>query len=199
LINLPFIRELAEGTLDRERFNFYVQQDALYLVDYTRALSLIASKADKAERMLQFLKFAEYSLEVEKERHDSYMATHAIKPADRKSISCVAYTNFLLSVAALEPIEVAMASILPCFCVFQKVAEHIYVNASDNNPYRDWIDLYAGEEYKQATDQALEMTDVMASRAGETTREKMKEAFVLATKMEYMFWDSAYRQEQWIV
>lgn len=199
LINLPFIRELSKGTLHEDRFIFYVQQDSLYLTDYTRALALIAAKSEMAERMLQFLKFAEYSIEVEKERHEKYMAAHAIEPADRKSPSCFAYTNFLLSAAALESIDVAMASILPCFCVYEKVADHIYAHAPENNPYRDWIDVYAGEEFKQATDTALEITDEIAGQAGEVSRKKMTETFVLATKMEYMFWDSAYRKEQWIV
>ncbi len=199
LLRLPFIRELAAGSLDKGRFDFYVQQDVLYLVDYTRSLSLIAAKTVDAGRMLQFLKYAKYSLEVEKERHDRYMAGHGIPPATGKSPACFSYTNFLLSVAALEPVEVGMGSILPCFCVYEKVAEYIYSRASKDNPYRDWIDLYAGGEFKQATQEAMEMTDGMASRASETTREKMREAFVVATKMEYMFWDSAYHREQWIV
>jgi thiaminase/transcriptional activator TenA len=199
LIRLPFIRKLAAGSLDRDRFDFYVQQDVLYLVDYTRALSLIAAKAGDAGRMLQFLKYAGYSLEVEKERHDRYMAAHRIPPAAGKSPACFSYTNFLLSAAALETVEVGMASVLPCFCVYEKVAEYIYAHASGDNPYRDWINLYAGGEFKQATGEAMEITDGMAFRAGESTREKMKEAFVLATRMEYMFWDSAYRKEQWIV
>jgi len=199
LVRHPFIRELSEGSLHKTRFDHYVQQDCLYLVDYTRAVSLIAAKSRNTERILQFLQIAEYSIEVELKRHRDYMASHAIPPAERKSPSCFAYTNFLLSVAALENIEVAMAAILPCFSVYEKVAEYIYANATESNPYRDWIDVYAGEEFKQATEEALEITDELAARTGETAREKMKEVFVLATKMEYLFWDSAYRKEQWII
>jgi thiaminase/transcriptional activator TenA len=33
-VTLPFIQELTNGTLDREKFIFYIQQDAMYLSDY---------------------------------------------------------------------------------------------------------------------------------------------------------------------
>src|ERR1700728_3690300 len=45
---LPFNRELAAGTLARERFQFYITQDALYLGQFSRALAIAAAKAPDA-------------------------------------------------------------------------------------------------------------------------------------------------------
>ena len=42
---LPFNIELTEGTLPRDKFQFYMLQDSLYLEAYSRALS-IASASD---------------------------------------------------------------------------------------------------------------------------------------------------------
>jgi len=39
IIQHPFNEELAQGTLPREKFAFYMQQDALYLADFARALA----------------------------------------------------------------------------------------------------------------------------------------------------------------
>ena len=36
----PFIRELGEGTLQRERFAFYLLQDFRYVYDYARVHAL---------------------------------------------------------------------------------------------------------------------------------------------------------------
>ncbi|MDE2717591.1 MAG: thiaminase II, partial [Chloroflexota bacterium] len=36
----PFIKGLTSGDLERSAFEFYTVQDALYLKDYARALSL---------------------------------------------------------------------------------------------------------------------------------------------------------------
>ncbi|HCC51139.1 MAG TPA: thiaminase II, partial [Porphyromonadaceae bacterium] len=46
-LELPFIQELMNGTLDREKFVFYIQQDALYLSDYGKILTAIATKLTK--------------------------------------------------------------------------------------------------------------------------------------------------------
>ena len=199
IIDHPFIQELMKGTLDQDRFIFYVQQDSLYLKDYSKALALIAVKFDTSERISQFLKFAEYSIKVEEERHMSYLKQQSITPGDQKSPACFTYTNFLLSVAALGSIEEAIASILPCFWVYEKVGNYICANAPENNPYHDWINVYAGDEFKEATDKVLEITDEIAGQANGYSRENMKEMFILSTKMEYLFWDSAYRKERWIV
>ena len=51
---LPFNRELAAGTLDPDRFRFYVVQDALYLGDYARALALAAARAGEGAAFKTF-------------------------------------------------------------------------------------------------------------------------------------------------
>ena len=40
ILTHPFLRGLTEGTLTEERFRFYILQDAFYLREYARALSL---------------------------------------------------------------------------------------------------------------------------------------------------------------
>ena len=48
ILALPFNRELAAGTLTRERFLFYMIQDAHYLGAFARALATAAAKAETA-------------------------------------------------------------------------------------------------------------------------------------------------------
>ncbi|MBN8898960.1 MAG: hypothetical protein J0H35_12365 [Rhodospirillales bacterium] len=70
---LPFNRELADGTLDPDRFRFYVVQDALYLADYARALALAAARSEDG---VPFKTFADGALEavaVEQTLHGSYL------------------------------------------------------------------------------------------------------------------------------
>ena len=40
----PFVRGLQDGSLERESFEFYVVQDAHYLRDYARALSVASAR-----------------------------------------------------------------------------------------------------------------------------------------------------------
>ncbi len=42
-------------------------------------------------------------------------------------------------------------------------------------------------------------TDEAAETASSSSRERMHAAFVRATQLEWMFWDSAFRLETWLV
>ena len=66
-----------------------------------------------------------------------------------------------------------------------------------DNPYQLWIDAYAGEEFGAAVERAIEITEEVASGATEEGRKRMAETFVLSSRLEWMFWDSAYRMEEW--
>ncbi len=69
ILELPFNKELANGTLTRERFQFYMIQDALYLEQYSRALAVAAAKAPDPAAMQQFAHAAEEALVVERALH----------------------------------------------------------------------------------------------------------------------------------
>ena len=51
---LAFNTELGTGTLSRERFRFYILQDAIYLGDYARVLALAAAKAPEIATLQAF-------------------------------------------------------------------------------------------------------------------------------------------------
>lgn len=57
--------------------------------------------------------------------------------------------------------------------------------------------MYAGIEFAQAVTQAINITDDLARHASVATQQKMLDAFEMATRLEWMFWDSAYHLEKW--
>jgi thiaminase/transcriptional activator TenA len=199
ILTLPFNQELMKGTLGIDRFIFYIRQDSLYLEDYCRVLSLIASRLDNTERILQFLKFAGDCIIIERTMHEKFLSGHKDSGKIEKSPACFAYTNFLLATAAFRSTEEAVASVLPCFWIYRETGDYIYEHADPANPYREWIDTYAAEEFRQATDIAIDVTEELAVRTNELTRSKMMEAFRISTKLEYIFWESGYKKEKWIV
>jgi thiaminase/transcriptional activator TenA len=44
---------------------------------------------------------------------------------------------------------------------------------------------------------AIDLTDRVAKDANNKQLQQMKEAFITSTRLEWMFWDSAYRMENW--
>ncbi len=194
ILKLPFVRELSDGTLSRERFDFYISQDALYIDNYSRVLAHIASRLPLKRHSEDFLHFALDGVLVEKALHQSFIGEFQDIPIPAPS--CLLYMNFQTS-KATGPVEVEAASVLPCFWVYQRVGEEIIKKSVSDNPYRHWIETYADEEFTVSTRRAIEICDELAENTTQTIRNLMTEAFIYATKMEWMFWDSAYNLERW--
>ena len=107
------------------------------------------------------------------------------------------YTSVLRSQAA-APFEVEAAGVLPCFWVYQRVGETILARQTGgDNPYARWIATYADPAFAEATARAVAICDELAAEASSAVRQRMTGIFVRCARMEWLFWDSAYRLERW--
>jgi thiaminase (transcriptional activator TenA) len=200
---MPFNAELASGTLSEARFKHYITQDAHYLIGFGRALTLAAAKAPDPDRIVQLAKSAEGAIVVERALHGSFFQQYGITPEvfaqTPLSPACHHYVSYLLATAFGEPYEVLLGALLPCFWIYAEVGRDIHTRAAPANPYRAWIDTYAGEEFHKAVQTMIATTDAAAEAASPSLRARMYAAFAKATQLEWIFWDSAYRQETWPV
>ncbi len=200
---LPFNRELAAGTLGRERFRFYMLQDKLYLDQYARTLALAAGKAPDLRATEKFAGSAMGALKVERALHGVFLERFGVSEAElaaaRPSPSGLAYTSFLLATAHQESWPVAVAAILPCFWIYHDVGTRIAAGSATGNFYQPWIDTYASPDFARSVEEVIAITDQAAERAGAGERERMAAAFIRSTQYEWLFWDSAYRMEVWPV
>lgn len=198
ILDMPFIKELSDGTLPQEKFRFYMAQDSLYLEHFGRTLSLIAAKIQDLQDVLAFMRFAENAIVVENALHESYFVDFGVSDKGVAEPACHHYIHFLRSTAALESVEIAVAAVLPCFWIYREVGDYIYSNQNTiNNPYQKWIDTYGGEEFSVAVDQAIAICDRLAENSTKEIREKMTEAFIMSTRMEFHFWEGAYELKTW--
>jgi len=195
----PFNQEMKTGTLPVEKFRFYIYQDSLYLADFAKALATAGTKATTSQELLDFLLFAQNAILVERVLHESYFKEYAIDFESGKAPGCFAYTHYLLATSAFESYEIAVAALLPCFWIYKKIGDYIFANQTSPNPYQNWIDAYAGEDFAASVEKALMICNNLAEQASESTKQKMKEAYLTASKLEYVFWDSAYHMEKWDV
>ncbi|GAB3252555.1 thiaminase II [Larkinella harenae] len=194
-----FVQQLTAGSLPGATFQYYIQQDALYLTDFSRALNQLAARSSQPDELLQLTQFAQNAILVERALHETYFALYQIEPATEKMPACFAYTNYLLATTSLQSLAVGAAAVLPCFWIYREVGKFIYQRAVLKNPYRSWIDTYAGEAFDQSVKQMLDLTDRLAESAGLAEREKMREAFRTASRLEWYFWNDAYTQNRWQV
>jgi thiaminase/transcriptional activator TenA len=201
ILNLPFNQELAAGTLSRERFTFYMLQDAIYLTSFARALAVTAARAPDEDAIIQFAGSARTAVVVERELHAGFFRTFDITPeraaATEPSPTCQHYTHYLLALAHNAPYEVSVAALLPCFWIYWEVGTHLMNTAVPDNPYQPWIDTYADAAFAEGVRKVIAITDQLGTDATAGRAEEMLAAFVRASQLEWMFWESAYRLEAW--
>ena len=195
-----FIDELTSGRLPRDNFVFYMKQDALYLQDFSRALALTGVRSPDVPVMQEFFGFATGAIVVERALHESYFKDFAVTLDVERAPACYAYTQHLMATAATGSYAESVGALLPCFWIYREVGNEIYRRAEGRlagNPYARWIETYSGIEYDAAVQRAIEITDAVAAGATEADRAAMTHAFELSSRLEWMFWDSAYRLEAW--
>jgi thiaminase/transcriptional activator TenA len=198
---MPFNAELAAGTLPMETFRGYIVQDAHYLEGFARALALAGARAPDADAVARLAGSASGAIAVERQLHGDYMARFGVTPeafaATPPSRACDHYTAFLIRAAAVDPFPVAVAALLPCFWIYHRVGTAIHAEAAVDNPYRAWIDTYAGDDFAASVRGMLDLTDRLGAEADAAGRAAMGRAFARSSWHEWMFWESAHRREGW--
>ncbi|MBT9382985.1 thiaminase II [Pseudooceanicola sp. CBS1P-1] len=201
IAEMPFNRDLAAGTLPPETFRGYIIQDAHYLEGYARVLALAAARAPDAEAIQQLAQSAGNAIAVERGLHAHYMGLFGVSAQDYAatgpSQACDHYVSYLAGRAALGDFPELLAAILPCFWIYHEIGQQIATTAAPENPYRAWIDTYAGEAFAEGVRKMLALVNRTAGAASPETRARMHAAFARASWHEWHFWDSAHHRRGW--
>lgn len=202
----PFVLALGDGSLDEVTFARYLVDDVHYLTGYARALAAIASRAPDAEGIELFAGAAVGAIAAETRTHAAFLTPRGIELGSAEtsanwaepSPTCRAYAGSLEVAAAHDPVEVAIAAILPCFRVYAEVGRVLLEKRpAADHPYRSWIDTYAAPEFDRVVRAVENYADRLAATSTSSRREEMAAAYALSTRFEWMFWDSAWRHETW--
>src|SRR5437870_4791199 len=177
ILRHPFLRGLGDGSLPRESFQFYAVQDALYLRDFARALSLAAARAPKDDWIIMFNEHAAGALKVERALHESFFKDFGLTEADVNATPLaptnLAYTSYLLAVAYGSPFHEAMAALLPCYCIYWEVGKELERIGSGDPLYKRWIGTYASEDFGGVVRAVPAATDRAAAQLTPAGRDAM--------------------------
>jgi thiaminase (transcriptional activator TenA) len=197
----PFLKGLTDGSLPQDRFRFYIIQDSLYLKFFSQALNLLASKALTEDWAMTLSRHAIESIQAERELHDKILLSYGVSPAEAARVAPAptnrAYANHLLNSVSRLSFAEGLAAMLPCYWVYWEVGKELKKKGSPEAAYQRWIDQYAGESYGKTVQVVLDMMNRSITAASSGERASARELFVLSSRYEYMFWDMAWRTEQW--
>ena len=203
ILEHEFLAGLTDGSLDEARFTYYLAQDAHYLREFARALAATGAKAPSHVETAVWSTHAAATARVEMALHEVLLPQLGVDSADLirvpMSPTTTAYTSYLLSVTLGGSYAEAIAAVLPCFWVYQRVGDALIAQGSPDQRFQRWIDTYGGDEFAASVAEVLALADGVGASIAVADETRARQHFVTATKYEWMFWDAAWRLESWPV
>jgi thiaminase/transcriptional activator TenA len=110
--------------------------------------------------------------------------------------TATSYVSFLLATSSLRTFWEGLAASLPCFWTYAEIAEfhRDKLRENKNDLYLEWASVYFTEPYRDLIGRMKGLLD-----NANVEYEKLNEAFITASKYEYMYWSMAYDMEEWPV
>ncbi|MEJ2861964.1 thiaminase II [Actinomycetospora flava] len=199
----PFLTGLSDGTLPHGAFRHFVVQDAHYLRGYARALAVLAARAPTEADTVMFSQHAAGAIAAEQEMHAELADALGLSTADAGVVpvapTTTAYTSYLLATCHGGSFAEGLGAVLPCYWIYARVGEALLEGSSPDPLYARWIATYGGEEFQAVVDAVLAVTDRVGPTLGDVERARVREHYVTTCRYEWMFWDAAWRQEEWPV
>jgi thiaminase/transcriptional activator TenA len=200
----PFLHELHAGILPMERFTYFILQDYVYLLDFAQVLCQGGAKAPDLRTLELFAHHALGAVEVERSFHASFGKTLGFSQAQLDAVpkqpTTQAYIGHLQSVARSGTLGELVAAVLPCYWIYGEVGRKLYKNRPRKpRIYREWIETYAGESFWKPVREQIDLMDRLGAGASSREKQLMAAHFTLSSRYEFLFWEQAYRQENWPV
>ncbi|MFI5087754.1 MAG: thiaminase II [Terriglobales bacterium] len=200
----PFVRGIGEGTLDLERFKFWVRQDYVFLIEYARVVALAAARSPELRTIAKFATLLSETVNTEMRLHRAYAAEFGISNSELEheapAPATRAYADFLLRVASTGDYAELVAALLPCMWGFSEIGLRLAkLPAPADERYAKWIAMYASPEFAELARWCRELLDEVAAGLPERQWAHLEEIFLTSSRYEWQFWEMAWKQERWPV
>ncbi len=158
----PFVRGLAEGTLDREVFKRYIDQDTFFLRAFLRSYALAAAKTDDLAQTRLFHRLMLGVLD-ELKLHGDYAEKLGSNARDVKPYPATsAYTSFLLRTAWHGRLAEIVAAMVPCMRLYTFLGSELVSSLRPEHPYQDWIKTYSSDDFRALAMELESLLDNLA-------------------------------------
>ncbi|OWA34276.1 thiaminase II [Saccharibacillus sp. O16] len=200
----PFVRGIAAGHLEKEQLIHYIKQDFEYLNTYMRIYGLAISRCEQREHIALFNEQIAFILNSEIHPHQNFCERAGVVYEELQGYplapSAHHYTRHMLNAAHEGTLEDILAALLPCPWTYAEIGQRLLeeVQPTPDHPFYEWIHFY-GDRQGGVTEQMRELLDQWAEPLSDARKRKLQELFEASCRLEYMFWDMAYKREEWPV
>jgi len=183
----PFVRGIASGELAPAAFAYYVGQDAAFLDAFCRAYALALAKSPDRDGLIAFRELLDAAVE-ELRLHRGYADRWNVDLHQAADPATAAYTNFLLAVAALEPVGHIAAAMTPCLRLYAYLGQQLAAQTKPDNPYREWVMTYSSPQFEAL---ARRVEGLLDRYGGD--HDRLAVLYHQAMELELRFFDAATR------
>lgn len=202
ILHHPFVAGIGDGSLTRDKYEYYLKQDYVYLIDFSRVFALAAAKARHLDEMSYFAKLLDLTLNTEMDLHRRICAGFGITAKELEetepALVTLAYTSFLAKTCYEEPLTGIIAVLLPCAWGYAFIGQSLKAKGLPQpQHYRDWIETYASEEFGNWANWLKTKMDQYA--AGATTQQKVhwQNLYEMSARFELLFFEMGWQKENW--
>ena len=201
-IRHPFVRGLGDGSLPEACFRHYLGQDYLFLLHFARAYALAVYKSEDLEEMRAAATTLDALVNGEMALHVKYCAGWGMTEADMAALPedprNMAYTRYVLERGLAGDLLDLLVALAPCVVGYAEIGRWLAEDPAtrrEGNPYLDWIETYAAEDYRTVSRAAIAQLDrVAGKRIGEDPQssgrwDSLAATFGAATRLEISFWE----------
>jgi thiaminase/transcriptional activator TenA len=202
-----FVRALGAGRLPEACFRHYLKQDYLFLIHFARAYGLAAYKSDTLREMREAAATLSALVDTEMSLHVEFCRGWGLEEAAMAAVpeepETMAYTRYVLEAGLAGDLLDLLVALAPCVVGYAEIGRSLLRASTTRlkgNPYRRWIEMYAGAEYGAVAAGAIAQLDRVAAQrlgspvvAGHPRLRSLQSTFREATRLEAAFWSMGLR------
>ena len=195
--NHEFVQRIGDATLPEQSFRYYLEQDYLFLIQFSRAWALAVYKADTLAEMRAAVSSLNAHINHEMYLHVKYCAGWGITEQEmelkNEARANIAYTRYVLERGFAGDVLDLHVALAPCIIGYAVIGKNLVNDPKTKlkgNPYKNWIEMYSAEAYQDVAKAALlNLDELSASRMSEGRFGALVKTFCQATSLEIGFWD----------
>lgn len=197
-VNHEFVKQVANGTLPRNKFRFFIEQDYSYLIDYARVHCVAGSKAPALEDIEKELVIVG-SVRNEMGQHEKRLIEEfGVKDMDyfrniKRGPALNNYSRYFNDVARRGNWQELVASLSPCLMGYgHALLNHEkHISVKEGDVYYEWCHTYLSTWYQDAMSKGKELLNQIASVYPREDIDTLITIYADVCELETKFWDAA--------
>lgn len=195
-VNKPFVKKMADGTLETEKYRRYMLQDYLYLTDYIELLREISESTEK-KSLRSFLEKILRETQEEAERvHLPAMRELGITDTDIQNAVMAQvlqeYVGYMKQQLREEGFVGGLVALLQCSWAYAYIGQTVSEREAERlsaSPYKSWFVSYTCASYIETNQSWIDASDRETEDLDDTKKLRLCSVFQTCARYENLFWD----------